>query len=31
MRESSDVLAPATGRAGVSAARHYNPVKDTHS
>ncbi len=31
MRECSDVLALATGCRGVSAARHYNPVKDTHS
>lgn len=31
MRECSDVLALATGRAGVSAARHYNSVKDNHS
>lgn len=31
MRESSDVLAQATGRAGLSAARHTQPVKDNHS
>jgi branched-chain amino acid aminotransferase len=31
MRECSDVLALATGRRGMSAARHTQPVKDKHS